>query len=216
MKDLVISDLDDCQKDANTQTKRPITQAANRRSKTFQQDATPEVKRPVEATNRRSKTFPLLNGMFTPSKHRSVRTWEPVDLPESPESPMEFQTESNPSYDLLEFLQDDCDRSTNRFPRQKRESIYEKPPRWADGPKSKSLVNLPGLFKKDKTLVNEEEVMETSLDDTATVRRAPHRRQKSLPVPLTNDVQVRKQEERVKRRQTFMGFLKLFQFQTVA
>lgn len=145
-----------------------------------------------DAAKRRSKTEPILKVRPASSKQVSYTAYQRLD---GLEPPSRGNTGYKSSYDLT----DSSDADMGQRFRPKRAS--------------RSLMDLPALLKKDRTEVKEEEVYETDVDEKAARRRS-HLRQKSAPSQLMKDSASRN-DDRAKRRLTFMGFIKLFQHPTI-
>lgn len=190
----------------------------------FQRNNAAQNSSPKDIAKRHSKTFPLQINKLT-SKRRPISAYGYAYTPEPesacddlPESPMGLENEYTISYDLVDIRRDEYDRKPNRPNERPRES-YEKP-QWASGLRSRSLLNLHQLLKKDKdrTEVQTEKV-NMVFDDIPenppprplTAADGHHARQKSLPIKLGNDTMMRfKKEEREKKRRAFIGVFKKF------
>ena len=176
---------------------------------------------PKDAMKRRSKTFPLQLNKFT-SKQRPMSAYGYINAAasesgqlDSPESPMGLVNEYTISYDLADILRDEqrekARRSTDIRPGtlEKRQS--------GNGLRSRSLLNLHQLLKKDRTQVQTEEVDIVLADipedsrPLTTANGHHHARQKSLPIGFGNNTMAQlKTEEREKKRRSFVGFFKKF------
>ena len=114
---------------------------------------------------------------------------------------MGLENEYTVSFDLSDVVDEDFEWSRSRQS-QKRQSIYGNEP---SGMKSTSLLNLPLLFKKDRTQVKVE-----GAPELPTEARRPHTRQQSMPVVYGDAAanNAKAKEERARRRTTLTGLFK--------
>ena len=147
-------------------------------------------KNPRDAAKRRSKTDPSR----TAGRHNPASAHD-----------MYLENEYTVSFDILDLFKHES--HSNRSNKQKHQSQSQDKPSWADGMRSRSLLNLPALLKKDKTQVKEDEVRIPEKEERP---QTAHNRQKSLPITFVSDAVSRLKEEKGKRRQTFVGFFKKF------
>lgn len=176
---------------------------------------------PKDTAKRRSRTFPLFS-RITP-KSRPMSSYGNLYAPdrnssydESPASPMGLVNEYTISYDLADIIKEEHTQKPRRTIEKRRES-FEKP-LWASGTRSRSLLNLNALLKKDRTEVRTEEVV--VLDDIPehehgrplTSANGYHTRQKSLPIDLNKEINmsgpILRNTERERKRSSFVAFFK--------
>lgn len=163
--------------------------------------------RPGSGHQHRSKTYPVVTAQLVPVSHASLNTCQPVKKASRPassrrtktDSPMGLENEYTVSFDLSDIVDEEFEWSRSRQS-QKRQSVYGN-----EGVKSTSLLNLPLLFKKDRSQIRTEEIPESPTD-----ARRPHTRQQSMPVVYGDAAaaSTRAKEERARRRTTLTGLFK--------
>lgn len=173
---------------------------------------------PKDTSKRRSRTFPLFSR--TTPKQRPMSAYgnsytsdRKSSYDDSPESPMGLVNEYTISYDLADIIKEEY---VQRPKRARRRDSIEKP-ELSSGMRSRSLLNLNALLKKERTEVRTEEIAEIVLEDIPehgrplTTANGHHARQKSLPIDLNQVIRpVSRTGERERKRSSFVAFFKKF------